>query len=209
MARRLSPFLRPLLTELQEQERSQLIATLKPEPSQPSNMLHRQLKGQILAEISPQLQAQVSTQVAAQVHDILNTQIRVWGDRERLHIAPTAGTVNTLFNTASGHITLGDYSFTGHNVSILTGSHNIQKQNLARMQDYLDEGRDIVIGQGVWIGSNATVLGPCTIGDHAVVAAGAVVIAGTTVPAGAIVAGVPAKVIKMIEFETDSEMAVE
>ena len=199
MAQRLSPFLRPLLLELLEQEKATRLESAQPTPEQQEEQLREQLYQEVSAAIAPQLQAQVT----AQVHDILNTQIRVWGDRDRLHIATTAATVNTLFNTASGHITLGDYSFTGHNVSILTGTHDIHQKNMARMADYPREGRDIVIGEGVWIGSNATVLGPCTIGNHAVVAAGAMVIAGTTVPAGAIVAGVPAKVIKMIELDAD------
>jgi acetyltransferase-like isoleucine patch superfamily enzyme len=184
MAHRLSPFLKPLLVELLKQEQA-------PVPQVQSNP---DLSGYVLRE-------QLAEEIAPLVHGQLINQIRVWGDRDRLHISPTAITVNTLFNTASGQISLGDYSFTGHNVSLLTGSHNIHKQGLARMTDYPTEGRDIIIGQGVWIGSNATVLGPCTIGDHAVVAAGAVVIAGTVVPEGAIVAGIPAKVIKMIEFD--------
>lgn len=137
--------------------------------------------------------------------DVVYTQIWVWGDRDRLQIAPTAGMVNTLFNTSSGRITVGDYSFTGHNVSILTGSHDYRLRHYDRMAQYPTEGRDIVIGQGVWIGSNATLLGPCTIGDHAVVAAGAVVTAGTVVPEGAIVAGVPAKLVKIISVPIPGE----
>ena len=50
------------------------------------------------------------------------------------------------------------------------------------------------IGRDVWIGANAVILGGVTIGDGAVVAAGAVVT--KDVEAGAIVAGVPAKVVK-------------
>lgn len=200
IARRLSPYLKPLLWELLEQEKINKIEPTQPILDQSSRLLREQLTQEIYAQIAPLLQSQLESQV----HDILNTNIRVWGDRDRLHIAPTAATVNTLFNTTSGHITIGDYSFTGHNVSILTGSHNIQKQNLARMTDYPQEGHDIVIGQGVWIGSNATVLGPCNIGDHAVIAAGAVVLAGTVIPEGAIAAGIPAKVLRRIEFEVNS-----
>lgn len=45
-------------------------------------------------------------------------------------------------------------------------------------------------------GSNVTILGPCNIGDHAVIATGAVV--SRDVMRGSVVAGVPAKVIKII-----------
>ena len=53
----------------------------------------------------------------------------------------------------------------------------------------------IVIGDNVWIGHGVTVLSGVTIGDGAVVAARALVI--NDVPANAIVAGVPAKVLRM------------
>ena len=55
----------------------------------------------------------------------------------------------------------------------------------------------IVIGRHVWIASKAVVLPGVTIGDFAVVAAGAVVT--RDVPAYAVVAGVPAKVIKTVD----------
>ena len=52
----------------------------------------------------------------------------------------------------------------------------------------------ITIGNRVWIGMNATILKGVTIGDGAVVAANALV--NRDVPSGALVAGVPAKVVK-------------
>ena len=57
--------------------------------------------------------------------------------------------------------------------------------------------KPIHIGKKVWLGANVTVLQGVTIGENAIVAAGAVVT--KDVPANAIVGGVPAKVIKMIE----------
>lgn len=55
----------------------------------------------------------------------------------------------------------------------------------------------VVIGNGVWIGANVTILGGVNIGDGAVVAAGAVVT--KDVPAKTLVGGVPAKVIKQLQ----------
>ena len=54
--------------------------------------------------------------------------------------------------------------------------------------------KPVVIGDGCWIGANATILGGVTIGDGAVVAAGAVVT--KDVEPNTVVGGVPAKVIK-------------
>lgn len=60
----------------------------------------------------------------------------------------------------------------------------------------INEG-PITIGRHVWIASKASILQGVTIGDFAVVATGAVVT--KDVPAYAVVAGVPAKVIRMLD----------
>jgi acetyltransferase-like isoleucine patch superfamily enzyme len=104
------------------------------------------------------------------------------------------------FNTSSGFIEVGDYTFTGHNVSIITGTHRYESLLSERMSDSPMFGRDIIIGKGVWIGSNAVILGPCKIGDHAVIAAGSVVLSGTEIPSCTIVGGIPAKTIKTISI---------
>lgn len=56
------------------------------------------------------------------------------------------------------------------------------------------ESRPVEIGDGVWIGYNATVLKGVTVGVGAVIAPGAVVL--RDVPAGAHVAGNPARVVE-------------
>lgn len=59
---------------------------------------------------------------------------------------------------------------------------------------YASEPRPVHIGKNVWIGMNATIMKGVTIGEYAIIGAGAVVT--KDVPAYAIVAGVPAKIIK-------------
>ena len=127
----------------------------------------------------------------------------VWGDPRRLHISPLAAVHPCLFNTNSGDITIGDYSFAGSRVSILAGSHDKRLTGFLRREASLAEGCDIVIGKGVWLGSGCTLLGPCTVGDHAVIAAGAVVVPGTDVPSNTVYGGIPARKIGEIDLSED------
>jgi len=100
---------------------------------------------------------------------------RIWGDSTRLKVGKNVHLNNSMINTVSGDIVINDFTFLGHNVSLLTGSHDIKQKNIKRQDFVPTQGRDIIIGQGVWIASNATIYGPCTIGDNAVIGAGAVV----------------------------------
>lgn len=85
-----------------------------------------------------------------------------------------------------GGIDIGDGSLIGHNAVITTLNHDMAPSRRADMHP-----APVVIGRGVWLGSNVTVLPGVTIGDGAVVGAGAVVT--KDVAARAVVVGVPAK----------------
>lgn len=103
---------------------------------------------------------------------------------------------NVFFNTGCtfqdrGGITIGDGTQIGQNVVLSTLNHGIAPE-----KRHITYPFPIVIGKNVWMGANATVVPGVTIGDNVVIAAGAVVT--KDVPANAVVAGVPAKVIKMI-----------
>jgi acetyltransferase-like isoleucine patch superfamily enzyme len=69
--------------------------------------------------------------------------------------------------------------------------HGSNKGELMRTQDC--PGSPIIVGNDVWIGSNAVVLKGVTIGDGAIVAAGSVVT--KSVPKGEIWGGIPAQKI--------------
>lgn len=141
-------------------------------------------------------------------HDVADdplTRVLVHGDESRLHVAPTAIVNNALFNLSGGHVTVGEWAFFGHNVCVLTGTHDMRKFGAERQKAIVGEGRDVVIGEGVWIASNATVLGPCTIGEHAVVGAGSLV--QRDVEPYTVVAGLPAREIKRIEHGAEADDA--
>ncbi len=66
--------------------------------------------------------------------------------------------------------------------------------------------KPVTVGDDVLIGANAVIIEGVSVGDGAVVAAGAVVT--QDVPPHAVVAGVPARVIKMKDSKTESKTAL-
>lgn len=103
---------------------------------------------------------------------------------------------NVFFNTGCsfqdrGGISIGNGSMLGMNVTIATLNHGLSLEKRSTTYPL-----PVIIGDNVWIGSNATILPGVTIGNNSVVAAGAVVT--KDVPENVVVAGIPAKVIKGI-----------
>ncbi len=66
------------------------------------------------------------------------------------------------------------------------------------------KGAPIRIGKRVWCGERVTILAGVTVGDDAVLAAGALV--QEDVPPGAVVAGVPARVIRYVKREPGARL---
>lgn len=91
-----------------------------------------------------------------------------------------------------GGIYIADGALIGHNVVLATLNHALSPRERSTTIP-----EPIYIGKNVWIGANATILPGVKIGEGAVVAAGAVVT--KNVPSRAVVGGVPAKVLKIIE----------
>lgn len=135
------------------------------------------------------------------VSDIYLHSHLVFGPCDRLKIHPSAVVQNTLFNVVSGAITVEEFALFGHNVSLLTGEHEITKFDRERQEGVPRMGNDILVRRGAWIASNAVVVGPCEIGEHSVIAAGSVVT--KDVAPFAVVGGNPAKVIKWIKVPNE------
>src|SRR3954465_5040283 len=109
----------------------------------------------------------------------------IYGDPDRLHVHPTAILNNALINLSSGNVTIGEYAFFGHNVSILTGTHDWTKFGAERQVAVPSSGRDVVIEEGAWLSSHVIVVAPCRIGAHSVVGGGSLVLrAVAAYPAG-------------------------
>lgn len=92
-----------------------------------------------------------------------------------------------------GGLSIGNDVSIAHNVSILTFEH-IFSDFKANIKDQGSEKKPVEISNNVWIGAKATILGGSSIGTGSIVGAGAVVT--KDVEEYAIVAGVPARLIK-------------
>lgn len=90
-----------------------------------------------------------------------------------------------------GGITIGDGALIGPKVNLITISHPEDPE-----QRHSTWTAPITIGNNVWIGVAATILPGVTIGDNTIVAANAVVT--RSMPANAMVAGMPARVVRPI-----------
>ena len=110
------------------------------------------------------------------------------------------GAVGNDVRLPSGLIPLrSEYIFLHNNIEVASGArfvpHDAIHGVFSRMdgKQYPEHIGKIEVFDNVFIGANAIILGPCSIGPNAIVAAGAVV--NKDVPPGTIVGGVPAKVI--------------
>ena len=91
-----------------------------------------------------------------------------------------------------GGITIEDNVLIGPKVNLITENHPLDPSNRTSLI-----ATAIVVKRNAWIGAAATILPGVTIGENAVVAAGALV--SKDVAPNTVVAGVPAKMVKVIE----------
>ncbi|EGG10297.1 uncharacterized protein MELLADRAFT_115570 [Melampsora larici-populina 98AG31] len=91
-------------------------------------------------------------------------------------------------------VTFGSRVIVGPNVQIYAGTHST---DVAERKQGLERAYPVTVGDDVWIGGGAIILGPCTIGNGTTIAAGAVV--RGHVPANVLMGGIPARILKRLE----------
>lgn len=119
------------------------------------------------------------------------------GPDAQVEIGSYCTIVGALAST-NHRIVIGDYALISTRVSLVESAFSappvgwLDDEDYRRWQAHAGGG-PIVLGDDVWIGAHATVIGPVTIGHGAIVGAACVVTGD--IPDGAIVAGNPARIV--------------
>lgn len=111
-----------------------------------------------------------------------------------LKIGNNVGINHYCFIGVRGDIIIGDNVIFGPRVSIFSENHNFDRLDIPIKEQGVTKSTT-VIGNDVWIGAGVNIMSGVTIGNGVVIAAGAVVT--KDIQDFAIVAGIPAKIIKM------------
>lgn len=101
----------------------------------------------------------------------------------------------------SGKIIIGKDVMMGPECCMRTYSHAYDRIDIPMNQQGFENEVVMTIGDDVWIGTRVIILPGVHIGNHCIIGAGAVVT--KDVPDYAIVAGVPAKIIRMRNEKND------
>ena len=102
--------------------------------------------------------------------------------------------VNALL---SPQITIGNDVMMGPECMMFTSNHGIGRRDIPMWQQESSPTRPIVIGNDVWIGARVIILPGVHVGDGSIIGAGSIVT--HDVPPYGIVAGNPARLIRMRE----------
>lgn len=158
------------------------------------------LRAQIAGHVPVSTQFDGPVQVAGRARLTLGEHCRLGRDvffETAAHGSITVGAHSRINRgtlvVAHARVTIGCDVLIGEYVSIRDADHGSTLGSLMRTQPHT--AAPITIGSDVWIARGAVVLKGVTIGEGAIVAANSVVT--RDVPAGAIVAGVPARMLRL------------
>ena len=99
----------------------------------------------------------------------------------------------TVYTNVDAKVIIGNCCDIAPNVIIYTGSHIIGDKLRRAGRGY---SKDVIIGNGVWIGLRVTILAGVKISSGAIIAAGALV--NKNIDKDILVAGIPAKIIRKL-----------
>lgn len=115
--------------------------------------------------------------------------IRILGARLTIGDNSFIGTETMISGPIKNRLVIGKNCDISNRVNFILGTHEIGISSHRASTGY---GKDIFVGDGVWIGFGASILPGVHVGNGAIIAAGAVVV--KDVPSNTLVAGCPAVV---------------
>lgn len=108
--------------------------------------------------------------------------------------------------SAIENITIGSHTLFGSKIYVSDHNHGVyagegqSSPNEPPAERKLGGGGPVIMGENVWVGDNSVIVGPAAVGRGAIIAANSVV--RGEVPPNTMVAGVPARPIKVFNFQT-------
>jgi acetyltransferase-like isoleucine patch superfamily enzyme len=123
----------------------------------------------------------------------LNVCIR--DDKVRMKIGKCVLVGRQSMISTGGVLEIGDYCVLAPRVYVSDADHVFTDINQPILQQGATFGRSVIVEENCWLGINVVVTGNLTVGRCSIIAANAVVTGD--VPPFSIIAGVPAKIIKM------------
>ncbi|MBF4596274.1 MULTISPECIES: acyltransferase [Curtobacterium] len=130
---------------------------------------------------------------------MINAHVTIAG-RANLTVGARTFLNEGIYLDLSEQITIGKDCAIGHQVLFTTATHQLAKAGRRAGPAVV---RPIVVGDGTWIGSRATILPGVTIGSGSVVGSGAVVT--SDIPNNSVYAGVPARLIRALDTDLEPE----
>ncbi|PSR81345.1 trimeric LpxA-like protein [Coniella lustricola] len=119
----------------------------------------------------------------------------------RVYISPTTFINRNCFimDTPVADIRIGERCQIGPNVSIIGVGHSTKFEERNELETGVagSWGAKVVIGDGVWIGANSTILPGVTVGSYTTIGAGSVVT--KDLPSRCVAVGNPVKILYMID----------
>lgn len=112
---------------------------------------------------------------------------------EGIQIGDNVGFAQNCFIQVRGKVIIGNNVIFGPGSSVFSENHNFSNISVPINEQGVNR-KGVIIKDGVWVGSGAKILDGVKVGAHSIIAAGAIV--NKDVPPYAIVAGIPARVIK-------------
>jgi len=150
----------------------------------------------LLGRFIKKIKASVLHRIIPSISPTANIGVNVWlGKLDKIAIGDHSGLGNR-FKMHNCYLTMGNDVMTGWDVQVVGGGHRTDSTDIPMVYQGDLPDSTLVIEDDVWIGMRVTIVAKnYTIGRGSIIAAGSVVV--TEVPPYSVVAGNPAKVIKM------------